>query len=100
MAIFNRLLNTLTRRGDAREAIAGELLFHLEENTRANLNAGMDHASARESAMRSCGNRSWFGDAMRNVRRDMLLAFTAWRGGRVGVHRNGAVQPPRVINGR
>jgi hypothetical protein len=93
MAIFNRLLNTLTRRGDPREAIAEELLFHLEEKTRANLNAGMDYATARESAVRSCGNRSWFGDAMRDVRRDMLLAFAAWRGGRVGFRRNRITRP-------
>lgn len=84
MAIFSRLLNTLTRRGDSREAIAEELLFHLEEKTRANLHAGMDRAAARESAMRSFGNRSILGDGMRDVdvilslddlRRDLLQAM-------------------------
>jgi predicted permease len=83
MPIFDRLLNTITRRGQSREAIAEELLFHLEEKTRENMNAGMDHAAARESAMRSFGNQSLFGDSMRDVdvllwldhlRRDMLHA--------------------------
>jgi predicted permease len=67
-----------------REAIAEELLFHLEEKTRANVDAGMDHAAARELALRSFGNRSVLGDAMRDVdvilwldhlRRDLLHAL-------------------------
>jgi putative ABC transport system permease protein len=84
MALFTRLLNTFTRRGESRDAIAEELLFHLEEKTRANMDAGMGHADARENAMRSFGNRSLWGDAMRdvdvilwleNMRRDLSLAL-------------------------
>jgi hypothetical protein len=61
MPIFTRLLNTLGLRGGSREAIAEELLFHLEVKTRSNMDAGMDHAAAREDAMRSVGNRSVWG---------------------------------------
>ncbi len=70
--------------GGSRDAIAEELLFHLEEKTRSNMDAGMDHASARENAMRSFGNRSVWGEAMRdvdviqwldNVRRDLFHAI-------------------------
>jgi predicted permease len=84
MPIIDRFLNTITRRGQSREDIAEELLFHLEEKTRQNLDSGMDHAAAREHAMRSFGNRSLFGDAMRdvdvllwldNLRRDILHAL-------------------------
>ena len=84
MPVLARLLNTLGRWGGSRDAIAEELLFHLEEKTRANMDAGMDHAAARENAMRSFGNRSVWGEAMRDVdvilwmdhlRRDLLHAL-------------------------
>jgi putative ABC transport system permease protein len=83
MPILTRLMNTLGF-GGSRDAIAEELLFHLEEKTRSNMDAGMDHASARENAMRSFGNRSVWGEAMRdvdviqwldNVRRDLFHAI-------------------------
>src|ERR1700761_3644519 len=84
MPLFTRLLNTLGLRGGSRDAIAEELLFHLEEKTRSNMDSGMDHAAARENAMRSFGNHSVWGDAMRdvdvvqwldNVRRDLFHAI-------------------------
>jgi putative ABC transport system permease protein len=84
MPILTRLMNTLGFGGGSRDAIAEELLFHLEEKTRSNMDDGMDHAAARENAMRSFGNRSVWGDAMRdvdvvqwldNVRRDLFHAI-------------------------
>jgi putative ABC transport system permease protein len=84
MPIFKRFLNTLGMRGGSRDAIAEELLFHLEEKTRSNMDSGMDHAAARENAMRSFGNRSVWGEAIRdvdvvqwldNVRRDLFHAI-------------------------
>jgi hypothetical protein len=62
MAILTRLLNALSRLGDSREAVAEELLFRLEEKTRANMDFGMDHTAAREHAMRTIGNRSLWSD--------------------------------------
>ncbi len=80
-------MNTFNRR-DAREAIAEELLFHLEEKTRDNMARGMNPAAARESAMRSFGNRSLWTEAMQDagvviwldhVRRDLFHAVRSLR---------------------